>query len=89
MWYEDKNGEIDYGKPIYCTAVSGDNLLLVPQLSSDQSKAEDNYQIIGYNWLNLNTGRYNSACFFETARIAVHSYRSCNPVNCKIVCAEE
>lgn len=73
-WYNQINVKLDMNKPIIA---QNDKIkcLLVPQLKSPDNLTFDyNGKIIGYNWLNLATGRYNSSCFFKTAEEAIKSY---------------
>jgi len=77
MWYQNES-ELDMSKPIICES-DDDNkyiCLLTPQLASlndDNRDGSNQYKIIGYNWLNLRTGKYNSCCFFKTPEEAIKS----------------
>ncbi len=68
MWYASKEGGISLDGPIVAEQDST-KLLLLPQMGK-----ETGYEIIGYNWFNLTTGKYNSCSFFKTAKEAIDSY---------------
>lgn len=72
MWYLKKNDaeELDYEKPIMAEGHEGNKLLLVPMLGNH------GYTVIGYDWLNIETGEYNSCYHYRTAREAVESYKN-------------
>ena len=78
-WYslKKKENRKTYGglvlaKPITAKTRRGTILLLVPQL---KSVAYD-YEIKGYNWLNIRNGSYNSCCCFSTVEEAIDEYSS-------------
>jgi hypothetical protein len=75
MWYESKEdlNALDYSKPIFCV-VAGDLHLLTPQVSGG-------YEIIGFDWLNVKKGNYNSCAHFSTAQLAVKSHQAYLPFN--------
>lgn len=80
MWYnDDSKVTLNYNKPICCKNADDHYLLLVPQMIKEGS-----YDIAGFNWLNIVTGRYQSSCFFETAEKACKSYAHYMPINCSI-----
>ena len=66
-WYEEKTYQLDFTRPIIAEDTSGDKMLLVPRI-------EDDYLIVGYDWLRLKDGRYNSCTHFKTAEGAIKSY---------------
>ncbi len=71
MWYEkDKKDELDYSKPIVVELDNGIGVLLIPII--DTSKR--NFDIIGYDWFNLNEGRFQSCRHFKTPQEAVECY---------------
>lgn len=78
MWYSDTDKPaLDYSKPI--VAYNGQNrYLLMPQKGNE-------YDIIGYDWFNLNTGEYNSCRIFKTAKDAVNCYKDHTVVNEDII----
>lgn len=70
-WYEQpKIGELDYQKPIVAQSESGSIELLLPQINCDQSTV-NTFEIFGFNWFNLATGRWNSCRTWETPQAAV------------------
>ena len=71
MWYKTKE-KLDFNKPVI--AKTGDIIyLLVPTL--DQNCKD--YKIIGYNWLRIESGIFNSKCNFKTVDDAIESYNNC------------
>lgn len=66
---EDKP-ELDYSKPIVATKNDGSSpmLLLIPY------HADNNYRIIGYDWVKLSNGTLNSCCGFKTREDAIKAY---------------
>ncbi len=78
-WYSEDTpvkGDLDLSKPIMCQSDSSKYLyLLIPQIASNKKmrNANDPYKIIGYNWLNIKNGTYNSCAFFKTIKEAVQS----------------
>ncbi len=75
MWYENKKDltVLDYSKPIFCV-VNGDLHLLTPQVKRG-------YEIIGFDWLNVKKGKYNSCIHFSTAQLAVKNHEAYLPFN--------
>ncbi len=68
MWYEsDKKDELDYSKPIAAER-AGNIYLLTPQIE------KGSYQFVGYNWLDVRFGVYNSSVCFKTVKEACASY---------------
>lgn len=80
MWYT-KQESIDYSRPIIASRKPDchDGYLLVPCL-----KKEGDYEIAGFNWLSIKTGKYNSCCFYKTAQEAVADYESYTITNAEI-----
>jgi hypothetical protein len=67
MWYSDDK-TIEKDKPIFARSKSDNSLLiLLPQI-------KEQYEIIGYNWFNIHTGKYNSSAFFSTVEVAFKCY---------------
>jgi len=62
---------IDLTKPVGCKFIStGEISLLIPQIDPDH-KAGDPYEVKGYNWFNLLTGKYTSAVFYPSIEAAI------------------
>ena len=80
-WYENKQLDgLDLNKPIMC--VSTYNIipyveLLVPQKrvvhDDDYEIYISDYNIVGYDWLNVQSGKYNSTMTFKTVEQAIKS----------------
>ncbi|MDD5016106.1 MAG: hypothetical protein PHW73_13605 [Atribacterota bacterium] len=71
MWYENTKGVLDFSKPIFATHKdAGVVLLLIPQ------HIENGYTIVGYDWLKVKEGTYNSRCRFESPQLAIEAYKS-------------
>ena len=70
MWYE-KTTALNFNKPIYAKD-SNIKYILLPQIK------KGNTEIVGYNWFNMITGKYNSCCFFNTAQEAIDCYNDYN-----------
>lgn len=71
MWYASKNDkkELNYSQPIIAELDTiGSKYLLIPHIK------EGHYGIVGFDWLNISTGEYNSCRYFETPQEAVRSY---------------
>ena len=66
-WYEERTEQLDFTRPIIAEEKNGDKMLLVPRI-------EDDYLIVGYDWLRLKDGRYNSCTHFKTVKEAIKSY---------------
>ena len=73
MWYEDEEKALNFDLPIFAETTTGkvERYLLMPQISKSKG-----YVTIGYNWLNIKEGRYNSCVFFKTPRAAIEGYES-------------
>ncbi len=68
MWYTEKLS-INLSKPILAIKDSSERVeLLLPQISNDHG-----YDLIGYNWFDLEKGEYNSKAFFPTAHDAIQA----------------
>ena len=67
-WYGETQPDLDLTKPIMNKVDSGEYELLIPQMAKDTT-----YDIIGYNWFLLTTGKYNSAVFYNTVQEAIRS----------------
>ena len=67
MWY--KKGKTSGGKvdPIL-TEQNGNTYILLPQIE------QGSYDVIGYNWMDIETGEYNSCCTWPTVEKAVEDY---------------
>jgi len=63
-----KNVEINFDKPIACKDDKGHFYLLLPQ------QKHDGYEVMGYNWLNLETLEWNSCVCWKTKEEAITSY---------------
>lgn len=68
--------ELDLSKPICAKRCSGDVFLLLPQIEQDNG-----YSIVGYNWLNMSNGVYNSCMFFANVEVALEVYEDCEIFN--------
>ena len=68
-WYTNSKTGLDYSKPIIAKE-DGMTYLLVPVTEPKT------YKVVGYNWLNLDTGRYNSCATWANAYDAVNAYRN-------------
>ncbi len=69
MWYTEKLS-VNLSKPILAISDSSEVELLLPQISSDP---RGSYDIIGYNWFDLEKGEYNSKAFFPTVQSAIQA----------------
>lgn len=72
MWYESiRSKGLDYSKPIIAEGRGihkKEKFLLLPQIS------QLDYSIKGYDWFNVDTGKYNSSCRFSSVKEAMDSY---------------
>lgn len=84
-WYKE-NTDIDFNKPILAigSGEDGNIYLLIPQIEKPKKDHMNNFKIIGYNWLNIKTGQYNSCAFFETVEDAMRTYDYCEFKNAEI-----
>lgn len=79
MWYtETEEKQLDLTKPICATTDFGDKTLylLLP------TNRDNSYEFRGYNWLNVDTGKWNSCKDFKTVDEAIKTYS--NVRNCTI-----
>ena len=67
MWYDNGRG-LNYSKPIFAKK-EHDTYLLVPQ-----KEVPGSYTVIGYDWLNVKTGEFNSCSCYESAEESVKTY---------------
>ena len=69
MWYEEKKQtpKIDMSIPVLAVK-NGETYMLLPQI------AKGCYGVIGYNWLNIRTGTYNSSHTWKEASKAISDY---------------
>lgn len=73
MWYQSDEG-LDLSRPILAKGGFGNyTYMLLPQIE------KGSYDIVGYNWFNVDTGEYNSCQCFKTVKDALDSYK----YNCK------
>jgi len=83
MWYkETKEKELDYSKPIIAEDNEGNKCLLLPQIE------KSSYDVVGYNWFNIDNGEYGSSIFFKTVKDAINARSSYIIYNCKIIIKE-
>lgn len=79
MWYNNKTQiTISYDKPIIAESSEGKKYLLLPV------QEEGSYSVIGYDWFDIDEGRYNSCCQHKTVDDALRSYSSYKIYNAKI-----
>ena len=79
MWYSqdtEKPG-LDFNKPITAER-DGIQYLLLP------SAKNNNYEIIGYNWFCLKSGKWNSCSTWKTPEEAIRAYSGYNINNVTI-----
>jgi len=78
MWYDKREQPLDFDKPIIAKKTENNHLfILIPQIASGSG-----YKIIGYNWLGLSSGKYNSCIFYKTVESAIQAYsNSCGFFN--------
>ena len=69
MWYlkDEPKPKLDYSKPIVAKNSNGYTHLLLPYI-------EDSYKILGYDWFNLDEGKFNSCVHWKTPQEAIDSY---------------
>jgi hypothetical protein len=79
MWYETENEEIKKHEPIFAKTSGGEIYLLLPQIR------KGNFDVYGYNWLNIKTGEYNSCCVFEDIESALEAYKGYDIFNSNIL----
>lgn len=73
------NKKIDFQKPIIAENNRGNKYLLVVQLAGGNG-----YTIKGYNWLSLQTMKWNSCCCFSTIEEALETYQAYKIYNGKL-----
>lgn len=79
MWYKENGDELDYNRPIIAIAENNDIMLLLPQIAKSDNHIPGlsiDYDLIGYNWFNIRTGKYNSQFFWKDPENAVNSYKN-------------
>lgn len=78
MWYKKNDDNLDYNRPIIAIAENKiDIMLLLPQIEKNNNLVPGlrDYNLIGYNWFNIRTGKYNSQFFWKDPVDAVNSYK--------------
>ncbi len=79
MWYNNKRQiTISHDNPIIAETSEGKKYLLVP------IHERSSYEIIGYDWFDIDEGRYNSCCQHKTVDDALRSYSNYKIYNAKI-----
>lgn len=79
MWYSgDEKKRLDYSKPIMCINTEGfmpDQEILLPIVNGiNKHVAEyqtNGYEVIGFNWFSLKSGKWTSCADFETVEEAI------------------
>ena len=79
MWYNNKTQiTISHDKPIIAETLEGKKFLLLPV------HEEGSYSFIGYDWFDIDEGRWNSSCKHKTVDDALRSYSYYKIYNAKI-----
>lgn len=69
-WYTDiDKTTLDYSKPIIAKSRKTDDKFLLLPTCKDGS-----YQFRGYDWFNIETGKWNSCVNFQTSEEAIKCY---------------
>jgi len=66
MWYMSNNPKLDLHKPVLAIG-NGSTSVLLPQIKTGS------YVIMGYNWLDVESGRYTSNCTYGTVEEALRA----------------
>lgn len=78
-WYSNESVKpLDYGRPI--VAIGGgpasSTFLLMPHKSE-----KNTYEVIGYNWFDLDKGEFKSSISWQTPQGAVEAYKDRYEIN--------